>query len=139
MDFMGLTTFCNSRRCGWVRRPLYCVSVGYSCTRQDTRVFLLNTWVVSQFPKLSITQLQPRIYSRSPCQPFPRPESSSDWSRSLGFSLVLQTASLPRTHARNGNKLNTNLRLTTYSFLATSCRTSRMESNHRFLRVKQVS
>ena len=106
-DFMGLTTFCNSRRYNWGRRPLCCVSVGHQHPQRDTCGFLLKCLGISRLPKLSITQLQPRIHFRSPFQSFPCPGDPFGLGLPLGFCFVLRTSPLPATHEKHGNRCDT--------------------------------
>lgn len=88
-DPVGLTTFRNSRRGDWFRRPLCRVSIGYPQPSTGHLRFPAQTLGRQPLPKFSITQLQPRIHFRSPCQPFPSPDAPFGLGQSLGIFLVL--------------------------------------------------
>ncbi len=88
-DSVGLTTFRNKRRCDWFRRPLCCVSIGYPQPSTGHLRVPAQTLGRQPLPKFSITQLQPRIHFRSPCQPFPSPDAPFGLGQSLGIFLVL--------------------------------------------------
>jgi len=88
-DSVGLTTFRNSRRCDWFRRPLCCVSIGYPQPSTGELRFPTQALGYQPLPKPSLTQLQPRIHFRSPFQPFPGPDAPFGLGQSLGFYLVL--------------------------------------------------